>query len=46
MTNIASKFYPEARHELLNEQNRDEVQQDVLKWLEANRSPYQRPPQP
>jgi alpha-beta hydrolase superfamily lysophospholipase len=35
MTKIESKFYPEARHELLNELNRDEVQQDILNWLEA-----------
>jgi len=27
------KFYPNARHELLNEINRDEVQQEVLAWL-------------
>ena len=45
ITKIASKFYPDARHELLNELNREEVQQDVLNWLEAHRSPYQRPPQ-
>ena len=26
-------LYPEARHELLNELNRDEVMRDVLSWL-------------
>jgi alpha-beta hydrolase superfamily lysophospholipase len=32
--NIAHKFYADARHELLNEINRDEVHQDVLDWLD------------
>jgi alpha-beta hydrolase superfamily lysophospholipase len=35
MTQIESKFYPAARHELLNELNRDEVQHDILAWLES-----------
>lgn len=26
-------LYPEARHELLNEKNRDEVTSDCLSWL-------------
>src|SRR5262249_20698406 len=26
-------FYPEARHELFNETNRDEVTKDLLAWL-------------
>lgn len=30
------RLYPEARHELLNETNRDEVQKDVLAWLEKH----------
>jgi alpha-beta hydrolase superfamily lysophospholipase len=34
MSNITAIYYPEARHELLNETNRDEVQQDVLDWIE------------
>ncbi|WP_399083282.1 alpha/beta fold hydrolase [Streptomyces sp. BBFR2] len=29
------RAYPEARHELLNEINRDEVQRDLLAWLDA-----------
>jgi len=33
MKNLAHKFYPNARHELLNEINRDEVQRDVFAWL-------------
>ena len=28
-----SKFYPEARHELLNETNREEVTADLIKWI-------------
>jgi len=30
------RLYPEARHELLNETNRDEVQKDLLAWLEKH----------
>jgi alpha-beta hydrolase superfamily lysophospholipase len=33
LTKVTSKFYPQARHELLNETNRDEVQKDLLAWL-------------
>ena len=33
LTRVTSKFYPQARHELLNETNRDEVQNDLLAWL-------------
>ncbi|MBN1247652.1 MAG: alpha/beta hydrolase, partial [Anaerolineae bacterium] len=32
---VAYKLYPGARHEILNETNRDEVQADLLAWLEA-----------
>jgi alpha-beta hydrolase superfamily lysophospholipase len=31
------KFYAEARHEILNEINRDEVHADILAWLDARR---------
>jgi alpha-beta hydrolase superfamily lysophospholipase len=31
--NMTHKFYRDARHEILNETNRDEVQRDVLAWL-------------
>lgn len=31
--NVQHKFYPEARHELLNEINREEVTTDLLKWI-------------
>lgn len=31
---VTALYYPEARHELLNETNRDDVQRDVLGWIE------------
>ncbi len=34
MENVECILYPEARHELTNEVNREEVFQDVLEWLE------------
>lgn len=33
VTKVTYKFYPQARHELLNETNRNEVQSDLLGWL-------------
>lgn len=33
MINVAVKIYPECRHELLNEVNKEEVYQDVAGWL-------------
>lgn len=30
---VESKFYPEARHELLNETNRDEVTTNLIDWI-------------
>jgi alpha-beta hydrolase superfamily lysophospholipase len=35
---VEMKLYPGARHEILNETNRDEVMGDVLAWLEKRRS--------
>jgi len=32
-TKLEHKFYPEARHELLNEINRDEVTRELIDWL-------------
>ena len=32
---VTARYYPDARHELLNETNRDEVQKDVVAWLDA-----------
>jgi alpha-beta hydrolase superfamily lysophospholipase len=35
MRAVTVKFYPQARHEILNETNRDEVQGDILNWMES-----------
>ena len=34
MKDVTVKLYPDARHELFNELNRDEVTQDLIGWLE------------
>lgn len=34
LLNLTYKFYPEARHELFNETNRDEVTSDLIGWLD------------
>ena len=33
LKNVTHKVYPEARHECLNEINRDEVTRDLIAWL-------------
>ena len=33
MKDVTLRFYPGGRHEMLNELNRDEVYDDILKWL-------------
>lgn len=33
---LGHTFYPDARHELFNEVNRDEVTSDVIAWLDAH----------
>jgi alpha-beta hydrolase superfamily lysophospholipase len=33
--NVTAKIYPDARHETLNEVNRDEVTRDLIAWLDA-----------
>jgi len=38
LEDLSVKFYPDARHEILNETNRDEVHADILNWLEAHRA--------
>lgn len=35
LRDVQVTFYPDARHEMLNETNRDEVVRDVLAWLDA-----------
>ena len=34
ITNVSEKYYPEGRHEMLNETNRDEVMRDLASWLQ------------
>ena len=36
LTDVTVRLYPEARHEVFNETNRDEVTADVISWLEAH----------
>ncbi|MBN1380763.1 MAG: lysophospholipase [Deltaproteobacteria bacterium] len=36
---LTAKLYPGARHELLNETNRDEVHRDLLAWFDAHLHP-------
>jgi alpha-beta hydrolase superfamily lysophospholipase len=31
---VSYRLYPNARHEILNETNRDEVHADILAWLD------------
>lgn len=38
LTDVVGKVWPGARHELLNETNRDEVTADLLDWLERRRT--------
>ena len=33
MQDVTIKLYPEGRHEMLNELNKDEVYEDLLKWI-------------
>ncbi|MEG1632597.1 MAG: alpha/beta hydrolase [Oscillospiraceae bacterium] len=33
MKDVLYKFYPEGRHEMLNEMNKDDVMKDILAWL-------------
>lgn len=35
MTDLSIRLYPEGRHEMLNELNRDEVYRDILNWLNS-----------
>ena len=34
IANVSEKYYPEGRHEMLNEINRDEVMRDLVGWLQ------------
>ncbi len=35
MVNVTLKLYPQCRHEILNELNKQEVYQDVARWIKA-----------
>ena len=35
MENVTLKLYPEARHEILNELNKQEVYRDVSEWMQS-----------
>jgi alpha-beta hydrolase superfamily lysophospholipase len=35
LTDVSYRIYPGARHEILNETNREEVHSDILAWLDA-----------
>lgn|SRR5271157_1136240 len=39
LTDVTLKMYPQARHEIFNETNRDEVVDDLLTWLDQKLSP-------
>jgi alpha-beta hydrolase superfamily lysophospholipase len=34
LSDVQTRIYPGARHEVLNETNRDEVAADLLAWVE------------
>lgn len=34
--NIQNKLYPNMRHEILNENGKEQVYQDILDWMEKN----------
>jgi alpha-beta hydrolase superfamily lysophospholipase len=36
LARVTTRLYPDARHETLNETNRDEVTADLIAWLKAN----------
>ncbi len=36
---VSVKLYPNARHEVLNELNKDEVMEDIAAWLDAHTAP-------
>jgi alpha-beta hydrolase superfamily lysophospholipase len=42
LRDITQRFYPEGRHEMVNEINRDEVARDLLAWLDRVTKPAER----
>jgi len=39
VTDLTLTLYPDARHEILNETNRDQVMADIIGWIEARLKP-------
>jgi len=39
IANVSEKYYPEGRHEMLNETNRDEVMLDLASWISKTIAP-------
>ena len=39
IANVSEKYYPQGRHEMLNETNRDEVLRDLVSWLQHSLVP-------
>ena len=37
VTDVTVRLYDDARHEIFNETNRDEVTRDLIAWLDAHR---------
>jgi len=35
MRDVTARFYPDARHEMLNETNREEVERELVAWLDG-----------
>jgi alpha-beta hydrolase superfamily lysophospholipase len=33
---VTERYYPDARHEILNETNRDDVTADLIAWIDAS----------
>lgn len=39
IANVSEKYYPDGRHEMLNETNRDEVLRDLVSWIKKTITP-------
>jgi alpha-beta hydrolase superfamily lysophospholipase len=46
LTRVTARLYSDARHEMLNETNRDEVTADLMAWLRNNVAQGEREPTP
>ncbi|HMI93159.1 MAG TPA: alpha/beta hydrolase [Polyangiales bacterium] len=43
MRDVTTRFYPDARHETLNETNRDEVERELVAWLDLALARWKEP---